>query len=142
MTSKNQKQHTEVLLDANTKPKTERSAIVRIFTNPIVVGLYVVLSAALFYGLVRARDVAMKEYSTPEAQQEWLEYKSAIEKTAGGPVKRSPPNIKEPPILVMLRDRFAATALCAWISTSAVYASTAFFIAGAFMGKPFEPRTD
>jgi len=96
-------------------------------------GYFAAIAAAL-YGMTEARSWAIRELDTPEArarQQVWRD--EALRQNSGsGPVFRRPVKAEEPPMLILLRDHFAAAAVTNLIAVTIFYWFLMFIIRGAF----------
>jgi len=61
--------------------------------------------------LSQFRTRVLDELSTPEAQARWQKWKNEADQP--GPVRRQAPKSEEPPMLVLMRDNFAAILVAA-----------------------------
>lgn len=79
----------------------------------VVWGVFVTLPPV---GLSLVRKRLLDWQSSPAAQQQWTEFREAMqeESTGAGPVKRKVPKSVEPPLKVWLRDYFGL-AIGAWV---------------------------
>jgi hypothetical protein len=82
--------------------------------------------------VVYARQHAISAFSTPQAQQQWNDWRAAAKQQADqGPVQRRTPKSDEPPSLVLLRDHFPVVVTATVVFTSALYAMFAYLVQGA-----------
>lgn len=102
----------------------------------MIVGLaYVVYMALVMFGLGRARQIVLDEYSTPQAQEQWRQWKRETERQAQqpeGPARRAV-GIVEPPGLVLMRDRFGTITLGTVLTATFVFVFMAFIVRGILM---------
>jgi hypothetical protein len=102
----------------------------------IVVGLlivgYILFATAIVGGMIVARQIMVPELSTSQSQADWNAWRTeaAHENGTHGPVQRAVPKSPEPPLLVLLRDYFAACVIGLLIPASALYAVIAWMICG------------
>ena len=86
-----------------------------------LVGYGIVVCGVVFL-LNNYRSRAIADYGTPEARQNWQEWRDAAE-AAGkqGSVGRSKPESAEPPSLVLMRDHFPAIVGISTLLTTCLY---------------------
>jgi len=92
---------------------------------------YLAFVIALFVSLLRAREWAIQELSSPEAQQQWQAWRDEELRRAqaqDGPVRRRPPSSAEPPLLVLLRDSFVGIVAGCLAIGSMLFAFLAFIV--------------
>jgi hypothetical protein len=115
------------------KPRTSR-------THAVLLMGYVVTLCAVLAAIVYARKEAISTFTTPEAQQQWNDWRIAAKEHAGqGPVQRRMPKSDEPPSLVLLRDHFTVVIAATVVFTSALYAMIAYLVRGALSKKDNPP---
>lgn len=75
----------------------------------------------------------MESLSTPQAQADWQEWKSAAQReaTVGSPVQRRPVRGDEPPSLVIMRDYFGVVLAALLTVVSFLFAFLAFALRGS-----------
>lgn len=100
------------------------------------IGYFAVIAASL-YGMTEARAWALRVLDTPEARAEHEVWREAAKKQSEtpGPVKRRPVKATEPPMLILLRDNFAAAAVTNLIAVTIFYWFFTFVIRGMFQAK-------
>ena len=111
------------------KPRNSRTTSVL-----LLVGYFATLCAVLAI-VVYAKNQAISTFTTPEAQQQWNDWRTAAKQHANqGPVQRRMPKSAEPPSLVLLRDHFTVVITATVVFTSALYAMFAYLLRGLFSG--------
>src|SRR5262245_8605742 len=87
------------------------------------VAVYLLLMAALVGGLFAVRSNVLSEMSSPAAEAQWQRWKAEAAKEDGthGPVQRSVPKSNEPPLLLLMRDYFAACIAGLLLPITALY---------------------
>jgi len=93
---------------------------------PLITG-YVALVGLVIWGMNSWRRIVVTNLSTPEARAAWDQARTELSQEDGthGPVQRVAPKSAEPPMLVLLRDYFAACVFGLLAPLSALYA---FFV--------------
>ena len=106
----------------NPAPSPIRSWSPGVWVILVVWGVFVTLPPV---GLSLVRERLLAWQSSPAAQQQWTEFREAMqeESTGAGPVKRKVPKSVEPPLKVWLRDYFGL-AIGAWV----LFGSVLFFV--------------
>jgi hypothetical protein len=113
--------------DRNATTTRMQKPLIAIF----VVG-YLLLAGAVVYGMVLVRSYVISSESTPEAQADWNQWRAEAAQQDGthGPVQRSMPKSPEPPLLVLLRDYFAACVAGLLLPLTGLYFITAWLTGG------------
>jgi hypothetical protein len=107
---------------------------------------YAIVLAAIVGGVLIARQVALREMATPQAQAEWQAWRDAEPNQPDrGPVRRRPPATAEPPALLLMRDHFAVVMSGAVLFGSLLFAALALAARGALapnrnLGDPDESQ--
>jgi len=93
---------------------------------------YLALVGLVVWGMNTWRQTVVTNLSTPQAQTSWNQWRAeaAQEDGSHGPVQRVEPKSPEPPILVLLRDYFAACVFGLLAPLSALYAFIAWITCG------------
>ena len=96
--------------------------------------IYFAIVAAIVASLLVVRQKALDTMSTPQAQAEWDRWREAAAKETGEdtPVKRSAPSTTQPPLLVLMRDHFAAALFGLLAPASALYWFFAWIAVGVY----------
>jgi hypothetical protein len=96
--------------------------------------LYVALMTALVGGTWQVRERVLATLDTPEAIEQWQQWKTETEKAAAGqgPIKRKAVRANEPALLIMLRDRFVVVVVGLAVLTSLLYFFGVIVIRGIF----------
>jgi hypothetical protein len=86
------------------------------------------LAALVIWGMNAWRQIVVANLSTPEARVAWDQARTELSQEDGtrGPVQRVAPKSLEPPMLVLLRDYFAACVFGLLAPLSALYAFVAW----------------
>lgn len=92
---------------------------------------YVITMAAIFYGLVSARE-DQRGRSAGEAEAAWTEWREAAAEQASpeGPVQRKIPKSPLPPIRVLLLHHFGTMMAGALVFGSILYGMFCFLVRG------------
>ena len=103
----------------------------KIMIGLLIVG-YLLFLGAIVGGMMFARATMVPELSTSQSQADWQAWRSEAAQQDGrhGPVQRAVPKSSEPPLLVLLRDYFAACVVGLLVPASALYAVIAWMICG------------
>ena len=98
-----------------------------------ILALQTLLVAATLTLLAHVRAWAIHEMATPRGRQQWNAWREAAERQANGsgPVRRRVPSSEEAPVVVLLRDHFAAVAtgvtlflsIIVWLTIGGLWAS-------------------
>jgi hypothetical protein len=98
----------------------------------IALVVYVLLTAAVVWSLLSARNWALAELATPRSVEQWQEWREEVrgQQARPGPVQRRVPKSAEPPALVLMRDYFGESLVGAVLFTSVLYWVIAWFIMG------------
>ncbi len=88
--------------------------------------------ATIVGGLFALRANVLSEMSTPAAEAEWNRWRAEAAKEDGttGPVQRTVPKSNEPPLLILMRDYFAASLVGLLLPLSALYWFIAWLVRG------------
>lgn len=81
--------------------------MVRVFTSLwLWLVVYIAILAAIAIVTIHLRDATLANNS--ETRQSWQQWREAEVKRDAehGPIQRAPPNSREPPMVVLLRDNF------------------------------------
>jgi len=123
-----------------------RSAAPRYFTMRLRYWIWLISYAAIValvvLLLLHLRNSTIMTLNTPQAQQEWEQWRTAARERSGdegpvqGPVKRKVPRTREPPALVLMRDYFAVTLV------GALFFSTMLFLFTVFVSHGIMPAGD
>jgi hypothetical protein len=91
--------------------------------------------------MLKARDWALAQLSTPESIANWQTWRDDVAKQQAnpGPVARRTPKSTEPPALVLMRDHFAVSMAGAVLFSSAFYWVLAWFVTAIATTKPQKP---
>jgi hypothetical protein len=90
------------------------------------------------FWLWRARENALLELADPGAQEAWEEWRQTVERQARNPdvpVRRKPPNSRQPPGAVLLRDAFAAVVAGVLVTASVLYGFLMMIVRGMARGR-------
>lgn len=111
---------------------SRRTSANSIWAVPLIIGILMI--AASLGGLWMIRVRAMAAYATPQAQEDWEAWRTAVATgKAGDPaVKRRVPKSSEPPTLVLLRDHFFVCASLLVITEAALLATLSIMLMGSF----------
>lgn len=109
----------------------------------VILAVYLIMVAAIVYGMLVARRITLAEFGSAAAQQQWQTWRDqAIEESdREGPVQRRPSNSNEPPALVLMRDYFGVCLMFAIAMSSMLYGALALMIVGA-VAKPDSKDSD
>jgi hypothetical protein len=104
-------------------------------------GAYLLVMAAVVLGLVRARQWATSTLADQTAHAQWNSFRDDVARQADerAPVRRRVPQSAEPPGLVLMRDYFGVCLVIAIVLTSALFATTAFFVGGVVLSREMSP---
>jgi hypothetical protein len=104
-------------------------------------GAYVLVMAAVVLGLFRARQWATNSLADSTAHARWNSFRDDVARQAdeAAPVRRRVPRSAEPPGLVLMRDYFGVCLVIALVLTSALFATTAFFVGGVVLSRGTTP---
>jgi hypothetical protein len=109
-----------------TKPENSSVRTVLLLTG------YIATLCTVLAIVVYARQQAISAFATPQAQEQWNDWRAAATQQADqGPVRRRTPKSEEPPSLVLLRDHFPVVITATVVFTGALYAMFAYLIRGA-----------
>ena len=105
---------------------------------------YLLVVIGIVAAMFVARNSVLASMDSPEAKQEWNDWRSEAAKQDGthGPVQRSTPRSGEPPSLVLMRDYFAASTIGLLLPASALYVFFAWVICGVIYQSPSPARED
>jgi hypothetical protein len=94
--------------------------------------VYALLTLAVGWSLLLARNWALAELATPSSMEQWQEWRDdvRVQQAEPGPVQRRVPKSNEPPALVLMRDYFGVSIIGAVLFTSVLYWVIAWFIMG------------
>ena len=100
---------------------------------------YLIVVAALAFGLFEARKSARDTFSTAGAHQAWDAWRKDTQSPDSSklPVRRSVPRSTEPPTLVLLRDHFGVCVAAILTLSTILYWTLAFFVRGIVTGPKF-----
>ncbi len=113
-----------------------------LLSRALVAG-YVLVVAAVIFGLFRARRIALEIYGTPAAQAAWDEWVGDVKMRRAGDVPREVPRSDRPPALVLMQEHFVTCLVGALLVTSALYGSIAWLLYGAVTSPgPDAPHAD
>jgi len=95
---------------------------------------YLSLVAGITIGMIYAKSIAIANYGTDHAKQDWQKWREETQRQSigAGPVQRRPANAEEPPIVLLLGDYFWTSWLAIVSMLSVIFATLAFLAAGAF----------
>lgn len=113
--------------------------------NVLWIVLYLCTMGAVVLGLHTAREQALANFSSADAQSEWDEFRSDMKKISedpDAPVARRVPKSEEPPTLRLLRDYYGTCVLLALLLCSALFATLMVMVRGVFGQSQFIPRND
>ena len=96
---------------------------------------YLAAMSGVVAALVVARERVIATLDTPEARQEWQEWKEETLRKSPGPIERRPVRSDEPPALILLRDRFPVVVGSSVLICSFLFAFLAFAARGALGSK-------
>ena len=84
--------------------------------------------------LWQIRRTTIEQYTTPEAIEDWQDWREEVAKqtTGKGPVQRRSIESSEAPIVRLMRDYFWTSWLAMLLMFSMVFATFAFLLSGAF----------
>ncbi len=106
--------------------------------------VYLLAMSDVVAGLLVARQQAMANFASPDAQAQWDEFRDDMRKIAdnpNSPVTRRVPQSVEPPTLRLLRDYFGIVLLLSLLLTSALFVTFMVMVRGV-LGSNFVPRED
>src|SRR5262245_12836088 len=108
-----------------------QNRISKVVLTSLIAG-YMALVGLVVWGMTAWRQAVVTNLSTPQAQAAWNEWRAEAAQEDGtrGPVQRVAPKSPEPPMLVLLRDYFAACVVGLLAPLSALYAFIAWIIWG------------
>jgi hypothetical protein len=89
---------------------------------------YVAMVIAIVWSLVSARHWTFAELATPQATEEWQQWREEARRRQD----RRVPKSEEPPALVLMRDYFAVCLIGAIFFTSLLYWILAWLVIGMF----------
>jgi hypothetical protein len=115
------------------------------FANGAWLAAYLLAMSAVVWGLAAARQSALANFATPEAREDWNDFRAEMNKQTSDPersVTRRVLRGDEPPTLRLLRDYFAVCLALALLLCSALFATLMVMIRGALIGNRFEPIDD
>lgn len=93
---------------------------------------YLLMLAAIAYGLNHYRTSAVAHYGTDAAGAKWQTWRQAADSLGrDGPVEREAPESVEPPALVLMRDHFAACLGISLLLSSCLYVWFVVSVRGA-----------
>jgi hypothetical protein len=94
--------------------------------------VYVVVMVGLVVWMLRTREWAVTQLSTPESIAEWEAWREDVrsEQSQPTPVQRRVPKSGEPPALVLMRDHFAVSLTGVILFASALFWTIAWFVNG------------
>ena len=106
--------------------------------------IYLGMIAIVVFGMFRARSYALAEFASPQAQEQWQAWRTAVQeqKIEHETVQRKVPKSAEPPTLVLLRDHFTVCFIAAVVLSSLMFASILLFARGVLNSPAFVPRKD
>ena len=98
----------------------------------LLAAIYLALVVAIVVVLLKVRSNTLTEMNTPAARDNWNQWREAAAKETGEttPVRRSAPTTAEPPLLVLMRDHFAAAVFGLLAPTTALYVFAAWIVTG------------
>jgi hypothetical protein len=88
-----------------------------------------VVWAAVGASLSYARQWALANLATPDAERDWQQWRK--HSTDAGPVSRRAPRSSEPPQLALLRDHFPVCLASSLVVATLIYGALALFAYGA-----------
>jgi hypothetical protein len=93
---------------------------------------YGVLLVVVVLAMVKARQAALSQLSTPQSVAEWKQWREDVQEqqSARGPVQRRVPTSDEPPALVLMRDYFGTSLFGAVLFSTALYWVLAWLVSG------------
>ena len=93
---------------------------------------YIVLVAAVVGTMVRMRQWAVPDLSSPKSISQWQVWREDVREQQAnpGPVERRVPKSDEPPALVLMRDYFTVLIIGAILFSSMLYWIIAWFVTG------------
>lgn len=93
---------------------------------------YILLLATTIAALLALRSNIVSEMGTPTAEAQWNRWRAEAAKEDGstGPVQRTVPKSNQPPLLILMRDYFAASLIGLLLPLSALYWFIAWLIRG------------
>jgi hypothetical protein len=126
---------------------------------------YAVMVSVVVWLMFYARNNVLTTFSTPEARQQWEEWRDKAweqanekereklgprpEKTSDQPLGKKPkeketverkiPRSQEPPALVLMRDHFASCLVMVLLICSTIFGAFIFFLQGALAPAPKIP---
>jgi hypothetical protein len=96
---------------------------------------YAVLMTILVVGLLQVRKRTLTNLSTPEARENWQQWRDQVSKQAEeSPVHRRIPKSTEPPGLILMRDHFPAILAAAIFFATVLFTLLAGLARGALRG--------
>jgi hypothetical protein len=117
----------------------------RTLANGAWLTAYLLVVAGVVGGLIAARSAALANFQTPEAQTQWTEFRTQMQRQAQDPdrsVSRRPPLGDEPPTLRLLRDHFPQIMVISLVLVTALFGTLMVMIRGVIGGRGFTPRPD
>ena len=98
---------------------------------------YVAVIGTVVGSVLSARQRALDELSTPEAQADWETWRQSVrdEALSDAPVRRRVPGSGEPPLVVLMRDHFGVCMAAAVVISSALFGVIAFTLGGVLRGR-------
>jgi hypothetical protein len=98
----------------------------------LLIAFYAILAASIIGALFKVRENALAEMDNPKARTDWNEWREAAAKETGEttPVRRTAPNTSEPPLLLLMRDHFAAAVFGLLAPATALYVFVAWIVTG------------
>lgn len=113
-------------------------------TNMAWLVVYLLTMSGVVAGLLVARQQAIANFASPDAQAQWDEFRDDMRKIADNPhspVTRRVPQSAEPPTLRLLRDYFSIVLLLSLLLTSALFVTIMVMVRGV-LSTNFVPRED
>ncbi len=97
---------------------------------------YTVVVASLVFGFRTARERTLADLGTAEAAQQWQAWRAetARQSKSPGPVARREQRAVEPPLLILMRDHFAAALGTTLLAVTIFYWFLAFILRGILRG--------
>lgn len=105
---------------------------------------YVALTAAVAGAFWSARQRTLDELGTAEAAEQWRAWRAetARQSKNPGPVARREQRAVEPPLLILMRDHFAAALATTLAAATIFYWFLAFIVRGVLRSSPRTPAAE
>ncbi len=112
--------------------------------NLLVGLLYLLMLAAIVLALVGVRQRALSAFADEPSRRAWQQWRDEAARQAEGegPVARRPPDVDEPPTLILLRDHFAAVLALSLVLSSVLFFTLAVMVRGVIGGPKFQPAAE